>query len=250
MVDKHFQSFYDDNNAMFVESTSRSDPYILLRFINKKKDGLWEKPLNREEKEIKCGLEEIINIIDVLKIDSWSQINTTVMHKIRNDLIFKRIGSERLCIMSNKNIKYLDKYQVKLLKLLLMHILKEKIKYSTISSNSNNNTSQKTAENSNQLIQRKDIIKRPQNKPKVVEETKIINNTKVTIRKSMKKGLKQITGTIKFETKKAILLEVLGEETWVPKSVIKSEFKSWSKKEQLFYIDSWFFEKNPISIPS
>lgn len=76
--------------------------------------------------------------------------------------------------------------------------------------------------------------------------TKKVNEINVIIKISLKRDVKQVTGTIKFETKKLILLDISGGESWIPKSVIRSLFKSWSEKEQLFYIDSWFLEKNQI----
>ncbi|MFW9878020.1 MAG: hypothetical protein ACFFG0_33480, partial [Candidatus Thorarchaeota archaeon] len=56
-----------------------------------------------------------------------------------------------------------------------------------------------------------------------------------------------ITGTIKSETKKALLIQFNnGSEVWVPKSGIHSEFNSKKDIIQKFTIDSWILEKNKI----
>jgi len=67
MTDKHNQSFFGQSTGMFIQSSSKNEPFIFLQFIKKKGDGSWEKPSLREGKRVKCGLEEIIMILNVLK---------------------------------------------------------------------------------------------------------------------------------------------------------------------------------------
>jgi hypothetical protein len=49
-----------------------------LKCIKKKNDGIWEKPSKGEDKKIKCSLEEMIMILQVLK----RKINSFVQKKI------------------------------------------------------------------------------------------------------------------------------------------------------------------------
>jgi len=55
----------------------------------------------------------------------------------------------------------------------------------------------------------------------------------------------KMKGIIAGETEKAILIQLEnGNEQWVPKSVIKSNYNTTIKATQDFLIDSWFLEKN------
>jgi len=144
----------------------------------------------------------------------------------------------------------LDYSQVQLFIALLNHLLREKVKFSTITSSLERTDSQIGQIRKIEKPQENSHNKRIPSKNQTTE-TKYIKNTKVTVKKTFKKDVKQITGTIKFQTKKAILLELSsGEEKWVPKSVIQSLFKSWGKNEQTFYLDSWFFENELVPIHS
>jgi len=44
MVDKHNKSFFGQSTGMFLQSSSKTDPFLFLRFIKKKESGTWEKP--------------------------------------------------------------------------------------------------------------------------------------------------------------------------------------------------------------
>ena len=59
--------------------------------------------------------------------------------------------------------------------------------------------------------------------------------------------VKKIEGIIKSETEKALLLELSNDnEFWIPKSTIKSKYKSIEGAKQSFIIDSWILEKNKV----
>jgi len=76
-----------------------------------------------------------------------------------------------------------------------------------------------------------------------------INNTKATVTKKLKKELKEIECTILYETEKALRLKFpSGEESWVPKSTIKSRYDSGNKEAQSIFIDSWILQKNQIAV--
>ena len=255
MGDKHIQNFLGKKTSMFVRSTSKTDPFVLLQFITKKRNGTWEKPSFGQGMLLKCNLDEIIMINEVLKgkFKSWSANLTFKGKDVSISVKWDDNSHLKLWINAGKYLKMLDYSQVQLFISLLNHLLKEKVKYSTITSSLERNDSQISQVSQIRKIEKPQEIpykkKRPSKNQTI--ETKYINNTKVTVKKSFKKPVKQITGTIKFQTKKAILLELsTGEEKWVPKSVIQSLFKSWGKMEQTFYLDSWFFEANLIPIQS
>jgi len=61
-MDNHNQSFFGQKTGLLLNSADPSEPYIYLRFLKKKGDGTWEKPSNREGKNIKINLLEQIQI--------------------------------------------------------------------------------------------------------------------------------------------------------------------------------------------
>ena len=67
MVDRHNQSFFGQSSGMTLISASKSDPFIFIKCIKKKNDGNWEKPSLGEGKTVKCNLDEIVMILEVLK---------------------------------------------------------------------------------------------------------------------------------------------------------------------------------------
>ena len=62
------------------------------------------------------------------------------------------------------------------------------------------------------------------------------------------KECSRLQGSIKAETPKAVLINLAsGQELWVPKSKIHSEFKITENLKQSFIIDNWILEKNKIT---
>ena len=63
---------------MFIQTSSKTEPFIFLKFIKKKNNGTWEKMSNGEGKTIKCGLEEIVMMLEVLKKKkkTWSTVQS------------------------------------------------------------------------------------------------------------------------------------------------------------------------------
>ena len=74
MVDKHSQSFFGKSSGLTIQSSSRVEPYIFFKCIKKKADGIWEKPSKGEGKTIKCSLDEMVMILEVLygRFENWS----------------------------------------------------------------------------------------------------------------------------------------------------------------------------------
>jgi hypothetical protein len=234
VVDNHNQSFFGQSTGMFVQSSSKHEPFIFLQFIKKKGDGSWEKPTLREGKRVKFGLEEIVMILNVLKKKSkaWSTVH--IFKDEKTPISVKWEGEQKLWINVGSYPKMLSDPQVEIMKLLMDHILQEKIEFATI-----RNSDRERKENNSPGIQETPELKKQTVKPtiEIVEE---INS---------KDDVTAVQGTITGETEKAVLLKLEnGSENWFPKSTIKSEYSPEQVGSQRFLIDSWIIEKNKIAV--
>lgn len=233
MVDSHSQSFFGQSTGMFIQSSSKSESFIFLKFIKKKNDGTWEKLSTGEGKTIKCGLEELVMILEVLKkkSKSWSTVHSFKDEKTPISLSWE--GDKKVWFNVGDYPKMLSFTQIEILRLLLTHILEEKIEFSTVpdTSKSYANSSSKNAN-------------------KMVEQNNMRNDG-LTIREEMNLGekVKKLEGKISGETEKAIRVAINnGDDVWIPKSTIKSQYNPEINTNQTFLIDSWFLEKNNLSI--
>ncbi|MFX1321978.1 MAG: hypothetical protein ACFFAQ_10065 [Promethearchaeota archaeon] len=231
MTNTHSQSFFGQSTGLTIQSTSKTEPFIFLKCIKKRGDGAWEKPSKGEGKTVKCNLDEIIMILQVLnrKIKSWSSFHN--FNNLKTQISFQW-EEEKVWINIGNYSKMLNFAQVEILRLLLEHILKEKIEYATSS--------------------RISVVK---NKSKNIEMNKAINTaTEIEVNPdiSNKKNSKiietsQIEGNIEAETKNALLINFNdGNEIWVPKSIIRSQNNLNKDLAQTFLIDTWFLKKNNL----
>ena len=232
MTDAHNYSFFGQKVGLFVQSSSKNEPFIFFRLIKSKEDGSWEKPSNGEGKVIKFSLEEIVWIIRVLKkeVPSWSSFHTYKDNKTQISFKWQEGEKGKLWVHVNSYSKILDYSQYKILELLMEHILGEKIEYATIpqdfSSKSTVVHEEVISTNSNNTFQ---------------EARKSIPNTEEGD-KSQK-----LNGTIKGETDKALLLKFdNGSEIWVPKSTIQTAFRNEKNVAQTFTIETWILRKNKV----
>jgi hypothetical protein len=214
---------------MFIQSSSKSEPFIFMKFIKKKGDGSWEKLSTREGKTIKVSLEEVVMILEVLKkkMKSWSTVHSFKEDKTSISISWE--GETKVWFNIGDYPKMLSFAQIEILKLLLLHLLEEKIEFATISDMSKN-----------QIVIDQPVTKK-QEKPEltVIEE---INS---------ESDLRKVEGVITGETDKAVLLKLnSGAENWFPKSTIKSQYSPEKETSQTFLIDSWIIEKNKINIES
>jgi hypothetical protein len=208
---------------MFIQTSSKSESFIFLRFIKKKNDGTWEKLSNGEGKTIKCGLEEIVMILEVLKKNrkTWSTVHKFKAEKTPISISWE--GDTKIWFNVSDYPKMLSFTQIEVLKMLLAHILEEKIIFSTIPDKNVNNYSK--------------------NKTRTLEQIKNDNDGKIIREQAVKKMQGSITG----ETDKALRVTVEnGDEIWIPKSTIKSQYDVETTLKQTFLIDSWFIEKNKL----
>ena len=216
---------------MFVQSSSKSESSIFMKFIKKKENATWEKLSAGEGKTIKCGLEEIVMMLEVLKkkIKSWSTVHSFKNEKTPISLSWE--GENKIWFNVGDYPKMLNYAQTKILDLLLRHILKEKIKFSTVSD---------TTKGSNNFLSKNMGRIGTSNKSK---------EDRLAIHEEMDLGdnIKKMEGMITGETEKALLVTVNnGNEIWIPKSTIKSQYIPEIKAKQTFLIDSWFLEKNNL----
>jgi len=134
MANAHSKSFFGQTTGLIVSSSSKEDDFIFLKCVKKKGDGTWEKLSLGEGKTIKCSLDEMVMMLQVLerKISNW---NTYHAYKDANTQInFNRKeegGKEIVWIKIGGYSKMLAFPQVEILKMLLAHLLKEKIEHAT-----------------------------------------------------------------------------------------------------------------------
>jgi hypothetical protein len=234
MVNKHSQSFFGQSTGLTLVSSSKTDSFIFFKCIKKKPDGSWEKPSLGEGKTIKCNLDEIVMILEVLKRnkDSWSSFHN--FNDIKTQISFKwEDGSkQKLLIYIGKYSKMLNFAQTEIFRMLLKHIIKEKIEFATILNLS--------------------LKKSPTGNPKENKErNKVPNSRKLpSVKESVENSeneVSKINGVIEGETEKALLIQFENnKEIWIPKSVIRSNYNSINEMTQNFIIDNWILKKNNI----
>ncbi len=230
MVDKHSQSFFGQSTGLTLLSSSRSDPYLYFKCIQKKQNGSWEKPSAGEGKTIKCNLDEIIMILQVLEKNEkvWSSFHSFKDSKTQISFKWDDNNDKKLMVKIGKYSKVLNFSQVELLRLLLKHMLKEKIEYATTSNFIGN---KKVSKENIKNFQENQIIAQ-----------KSIENSKVNEGKTS-----QIEGSIKGSTDKALLINFNNDtEIWIPRSTIKSNYNIEDDSNQIFLIDEWILKKNNL----
>ncbi|MHA1105335.1 MAG: hypothetical protein ACTSPN_06385 [Promethearchaeota archaeon] len=237
MVNKHSQSFFGKSSGLTIQSSSRNEPFIFLKCIKKKGDGIWEKPSKGEGKTIKCSLDEMVMISEVLHkgLENWSTYHNFNDTKTQISFKWENERKERLYINIGSYSKMLTFSQIEILKLLLNHMLSEKIEFATTSNFSEGRKGQQkviTGSRSNGTSER--------------ESTSPALGFQENIEVSEKPSC-QVEGAIKNETQKALLITFQNDrECWIPKSAVRSSYVSDQEKQQSFVIDTWLLEKNNL----
>ncbi len=234
MVNKHSQSFFGQSTGLTLVSSSKTEPFIFLKCIKKKPDGSWEKPSLGEGKTIKCNLDEIVMILEVLNRnkDSWSSFHNFKDVKTQISFKWEDAAKQKLLIYIGKYSKMLNYAQTEIFRMLLKHIIQEKIEFATIP---NLNPIKKPTESS------KDHT----------EKNKVPNSTELpSVKETVENNeneVSNINGVIEGETEKALLIQFEdNKEVWIPKSVIRSDYNSINEITQNFMIDNWILKKNNI----
>ncbi len=239
MVDKHNKSFFGQKNALILDSPSKNTSYIFLTCMKKKENGTWEKISLNEGKKVKCELEDMVMVLEVLtqKSDSWSTIHTFKEEKTTISFKWDKEKANTLWANIGNYNKKLNTAEVEILRLLLQHIVKEKIEFATIPKNL------KPYEKANN---KKQTPIEPIKTEEFVENEKT-NDLFVVEQVGAEKEISKVKAIITGETQKALLLQYDGaEEVWTPKSIIHSQYESTKGVTQSFSIESWFLKKNNI----
>ncbi len=255
MTDNHSQSFFGQTTGIILSSPSKTDPFIFLKCIKKKPDGIWEKPSLGEGKTIKCSLEEIVMILQVLdgKTTSWSGYHQYKETKTQISVNWEGNDQDKLWIRVGDYSKMFGFSQIEILRLLLKHILEEKIEFATGSNKSQANFNNNNINNNNKTanIKPKENVIREEIGASSGEEDMLfieesIKNSSSSGNNGNKK--RKLRGSIKTETAKALLIMLpSGREQWFPKTTISSQFNPEKEIEQIFLIDKWILEKNGIA---
>ena len=238
MVDNHSYSFFGQKVGLIIQSASKNEPFIFFRLIKSKNDGSWEKPSSGEGKVIKFSLEEMVWIIRVLtkEVNSWSSYHTFKDNKTQISFKWEDGEKAKLWIHIGSYSKVLEYSQFKIFEMLLKHILKEKIEFATVLNSSKKGNVKKLSN----IVVHEEIIMDTGN-------NLIKNNDVNGLNDGKPNEIKDITGTIKGETDKALLIQFENEvEVWIPKSTIHSGFNNAKNIIQKFSIDRWILIKNKV----
>ena len=237
MTDSHSQSFFGQATGLTIQSSSKNEPYIFVKCIKKKPNGSWEKPSNGEGKTIKLSLEEMVMILKVLKekLPIWTTYHNFNDSKTQISFKWENDKKTTLWINIGEYPKMLSVPQIEIFKLLLKHLIKEKIEYATVLNLSKLQDSKDRFGNANKGV------------AKIRPEKININSNTENPASSNKNDKVSIKGAINGETEKALLLNFeTGQELWVPKSTIHSHFHNTKGENQSFLIDNWILKKNKI----
>jgi len=248
MTDKHSQSFFGQKTALIIQSSLKSEPFAYLTCIKKKADGSWERFSQGEGKTIKISLEEIVMMLQVLrqKSPNWSTFHEYKGEKTQISLNWDKQKDQILWIKTGNYSKMMTISQIEILKLLLKHLLKEKIKHGTSYFTENG------IRNNNALEVTEEIIHtdtRYLDAPKIESQriSELSSNKQQQQTNSYDKDSVKIGGIIKGGSEKALLIVFdSGKEQWIPKSTVRSGYDKDNEKTQTFVIDAWVLRKNNI----
>ena len=260
MTNTHSYSFFGQNTGLLLNSSSNSEPFFFFRCIKRKPDGIWEKPSKGEGKVIKFSLEEAVMILEVLnrRMINWSTYHTYKDNKTPISLGWEDEKARTLWVNIGNYSKMLNFAQSGVLKMLLTHLLAEKIEFATSSNNENISGKKATNTNYNSNTSNNDandeLVEFQENFNEETFEEKnseFFNDSEKKKPKSKKKDeflkeMSNIEGIIKGETEKALLIEFSGHEFWVPKSTIHCQYTPKKDMVQNFLIDKWILKRNKI----
>ena len=235
MTDFHTKTFYGNKTSVSVSSPSKNIPYIFLSCFNRKEDGSWEKIQEGEGKTVKLSIEEIICILEVLNKKSaiWRGYHIFKDRRTQIQVGWQDESREVLIIQIGSYKKKLRFPNINFLKMLMDHLLIEKIEFATGISTKSKEIEKNFTEQEEYSLFTENITSR--DGLRVVETTEYSPIAEVM----------EISAKIKAESPKALLLSFDQQEFWVPKSTIRSGYDV-NKKEtvQKFIIDQWIVERN------
>ncbi len=239
MADFHTKTFYGQKTSVRITSPSRQVPYIFLSCLYRKDNGSWEKPSEGEGKTVRLSIEEIICILEVLNRRSanWRGYHVFKERKTEIYVGWEDESRQVLQVRIGEYRKKLRFPNLNFMTLMLDHILNEKIEHAT-SGTFEAKTKEKVEvdEDAEYSLLSEHITAR--------DGLHIVETTEF----SVSRDTIEINATIKVESPKALLITLdSGEEFWVPKSTIHSEYDVKEKeKVQKFLVDKWIIEKHKI----
>ena len=236
MSNSHSKSFFGQNTGIIVSSSSSSDPFMFIHCFKKKPNGVWEKPSSSEGKAVKFSLEEIVMILRVLNHETHKWQCQHIFKDKETSIFFNWEDSNHdvLWINVGKYSKRLNLAQTEILRLLLTHLLEEKIIYSTSQKrgNTDNRIKKHTQKNQFQLD--------PLDDQNLLHD---LNKAKNTLNDTS-----NLYGSIVGETEKAVLIDFTRKEEWIPKSVINNQYIPQKNVKQKFLINNWILKKLELII--
>ena len=236
MSNAHIISFFGQNTGIIIKSASKFNSFMFIQCIKKNQHGKWEKPTFNQGRTIKFTLEEMIMILQVLyrKTLNWKSFHTYNEKTTPFSFSWEDEEAKVLWVTVADYSKVLNFAQVEIFRLLLRHLVEEKIIYST------SYTKKNSINNDNS---EKELIQQIEHCDELHENEQITYEGKNDILKNMTK----IKATLAGETEKAILLNFGANESfWIPKSSIYNQYLPRKNFNQFFLIDNWVLEKNNI----
>jgi len=235
MTDFHSKTFYGNKTSIQITSPSKDVPCISLSCFNRKEDGSWEKIQDGEGRTVKLSIEEIICILEVLNKRSAIWRGYHIFKDVRTQVQvgWQDESREVLIIQLGSYKKKLRFPNVNFLKMLLDHLLIEKIEFATSLTAKSKEKGKIFQEFEEYSLFTENITSR--DGLRVVETTEYSPISEVM----------EISAKIKAESPKALLISFDDQEFWVPKSTIHSGYDANDKKTvQKFIIDQWIIERN------
>jgi hypothetical protein len=240
LTDFHTKTFYGRNTSIKIVSPTKMVPYIFLSCIKRKDNGKWEKPSKGEGRTVRISLEEIICILEVLnrKSANWRGYHIFKDRKTEIYVGWQDESRQILLIEIGEFLKKLRFPNTNFMTLLLDHILKEKIEFATGGA-----FETKSKEEVEEIDEAREYS---------LFSEQITARDGLQVVETTEYGVSvdtiEIKAKLKVESPKALLITLeSGEEFWIPKSTVHSEYKVDNKENlQKFIIDKWIIEKNKI----
>ena len=133
-MERHQRSFFGQKVGMIFDSGMWNDDCSYFTLLRKKESGTWEKPSNGEGKRIKVNLGELVMMGKVLDgtLDRFSTVHS--FKEIKTSISFAKNANKAGEIWMNvdKYAKNLKSPETDILRMILKHIIKEKIVRATV----------------------------------------------------------------------------------------------------------------------
>ena len=265
-MNHHNYSFFGQKTGMLLDSAEINQPNLYLRFLKKKQDGSWEKPSQREGKNIKLTLLEMIAILRIFRTQNskWSTVHrfgedtTSITVENKNNIISFMISGYAKQLKYPESILFTD---------LLDHIYQEKIINATgsnlKSNGKNGNTAKKPSQNicNNrdspiQNLADASIPEYPEEMDEIISENKekkenLGNRIDIDPEQwynslQTNEEFKLIPGAINEKREKAVNFHITDLiNIWIPNSCIN---RSQEGAKDGLWIKDWFLRKKMVDI--